>query len=266
MPFNFEGLSGEPAPDVETVVLKNWQKWYNVEPMARFPLRGLVPMKMPFRATDRHASNHTVESLLAAYRVTRIIDLQSDGEAYALDPSVCERIRLFSKSKAAPARELVAEFIALVESHMAMHPGVCVAVHCHYGFNRTGFLTAAYLIECHCYSPTAAIDEFARARPPGIKHEHFKQELHARYGGVGGRWRRCGRQFFRRLARNLHCGRAVTPKVALVAAAIAFAAVHVLLAQLQQRITISASRRKSESGTVTPSSTLGFLLRLAGMC
>lgn len=239
MAFEFQPSYGQPAPVDESVVLKNWAKWWHVEAVGRFALPsarrasgvwserarcaergGLVPMKMPYRGTDRHATNHTVDSLREAFPVTLIVDLQSDGEAYALDSSVCRRVRLVSRSKAAPARELVDQFIALVEPHV--RAGRHAAVHCHYGFNRTGFLCAAYLIECHGYSPDAAIDEFVRVRPPGIKHEHFKDELRARYGGRLG----AGRRWLRRLARAPAALGHVTAvaAVAVAAAALLFAA------------------------------------------
>lgn len=54
----------------------------------------------------------------------------------------------------------------------------------HAGFNRTGFVVCSYLIE-HCgLSVEQALASFARARPPGVKHEKFRDELHARYGSI----------------------------------------------------------------------------------
>lgn len=57
-----------------------------------------------------------------------------------------------------------------------------IGVHCHYGFNRTGFLICAYLIEVHRVTPAMAIERFERARPPGIRHASFRAALHVRYG------------------------------------------------------------------------------------
>jgi hypothetical protein len=52
------------------------------------------------------------------------------------------------------------------------------------GFNRTGFVVCSYLIE-HCgLSVEQALASFARSRPPGVKHERFRDELHARYGSI----------------------------------------------------------------------------------
>jgi pimeloyl-ACP methyl ester carboxylesterase len=60
-------------------------------------------------------------------------------------------------------------------------PPPLIAVHCHYGFNRTGFFIVAYLIERLGWPLNDAINEFQRARPPGIRHAHFVDELWGRY-------------------------------------------------------------------------------------
>lgn len=52
-----------------------------------------------------------------------------------------------------------------------------------YGFNRTGFVVCSYLCQACGLSVEQALESFAAARPPGVKHEKFIRELHARYGG-----------------------------------------------------------------------------------
>ena len=56
-----------------------------------------------------------------------------------------------------------------------------IAVHCHYGFNRTGYFIVSYLVERKGYTLQFALDLFATKRPPGIRHEHFVDELFVRY-------------------------------------------------------------------------------------
>jgi hypothetical protein len=49
------------------------------------------------------------------------------------------------------------------------------------GFNRTGFVVCSYLVE-HCgLTVQQALDAFAGSRPPGVKHEKFRDELRRRY-------------------------------------------------------------------------------------
>ncbi|XP_041043142.1 mRNA-capping enzyme isoform X8 [Carcharodon carcharias] len=57
-------------------------------------------------------------------------------------------------------------------------------VHCTHGFNRTGFLICAYLVEKMDWSIEAAVATFAQARPPGIYKGEYLQDLFSRYGEV----------------------------------------------------------------------------------
>lgn len=59
--------------------------------------------------------------------------------------------------------------------------GPLLGVHCHYGFNRTGFFIVCYMVERLNYNLQDAIEEFRDARPPGIRHEHFVDTLFVRY-------------------------------------------------------------------------------------
>ena len=59
-------------------------------------------------------------------------------------------------------------FIFECKRHVQQNPLDVIAVHCTHGFNRTGFLIAAFLIQTEDWSPEAAVDSFAKARPPGI--------------------------------------------------------------------------------------------------
>lgn len=56
-----------------------------------------------------------------------------------------------------------------------------IGVHCHYGFNRTGYFVVCYLIERCGYGVQKAISTFAEARPNGIRHSHFLDRLFVRY-------------------------------------------------------------------------------------
>lgn len=57
-----------------------------------------------------------------------------------------------------------------------------IAVHCHYGFNRTGFFICSYLIQEQGMPVEQALNAFKKVRSPGIRHSHFINELYVRYG------------------------------------------------------------------------------------
>lgn len=70
----------------------------------------------------------------------------------------------------------------MVQTFINQHPLEYVGVHCTHGFNRTGFLICAYLVENLDYSIDSAVAMFAEARPPGIYKQDYLNELFRRYG------------------------------------------------------------------------------------
>lgn len=114
-----------------------------------------------------------------------VVDLSREAPPYlTTDAALHGYSKLATVSKMCPSRDQVAAFVSLVDAFHAakdtrrMH----VAVHCHYGFNRTGFMICAYLVERRGVAVEDAVRLFAASRPPGIKHKHFEVELLRRYG------------------------------------------------------------------------------------
>ena len=65
-------------------------------------------------------------------------------------------------------------------------PNDHVAIHCAYGFNRTGFVLCCYLVEMRGLSADAGSGELRRRETVGVKHERFKGRCArgTRRGGV----------------------------------------------------------------------------------
>lgn len=83
-----------------------------------------------------------------------------------------------------PAAETTGMFIRLCEHFMQKNPTELIGVHCTHGFNRTGFLICAYLVEKMDWSVEAAVAAFSQARSPGIYKGDYLKELFRRYGDV----------------------------------------------------------------------------------
>ncbi|XP_036406015.1 mRNA-capping enzyme [Megalops cyprinoides] len=83
-----------------------------------------------------------------------------------------------------PTPETTEMFIRLCEHFMEKTPTELIGVHCTHGFNRTGFLICAYLVEKMDWSIEAAVAAFAQARAPGIYKGDYLKELFRRYGDV----------------------------------------------------------------------------------
>ncbi|XP_019393282.1 PREDICTED: mRNA-capping enzyme isoform X4 [Crocodylus porosus] len=83
-----------------------------------------------------------------------------------------------------PTPENTKTFIRVCEHFSEKNPSELIGVHCTHGFNRTGFLICAFLVEKLDWSIEAAVATFAQARPPGIYKGDYLKELFRRYGDV----------------------------------------------------------------------------------
>ncbi|EFE36946.1 uncharacterized protein ARB_04473 [Trichophyton benhamiae CBS 112371] len=173
--------------------VKNLAKWQAVTPVSEPLGHTFVAMKT-LRGVDTH---HSPEAFIKDWggKIYAVIDISHESPVY--DPTQLELggikyFKLPTVSKIPPSTDEVREFMKIVrklreEMVMKFRPisGPAslpkIAVHCHYGFNRTGFFIVSWLIEEEAYLISQALEEFERVRPPGIRHEHFIDALHARY-------------------------------------------------------------------------------------
>lgn len=80
-----------------------------------------------------------------------------------------------------PTPDTTKLFISIVDNFIRQHPTEIIGVHCTHGFNRTGFLICAYLVEKLDFSIDMAVALFAQCRPPGIYKQDYINELFKRY-------------------------------------------------------------------------------------
>ncbi|KAJ5629203.1 hypothetical protein N7528_002860 [Penicillium herquei] len=174
--------------------VKNLAKWKKVAPVSRPIANTFRAMKM-LREVDE---DHNPVKFSAEYRdrIYAVIDISHESPVYS--PAQMEKGGIHyckhpTVSKLPPTPDEARDFIDLVDrlqkeidDRMEKRedpslPRPLVGVHCHYGYNRTGFLIVCYLIERLGYSVEDAVAEFNECRAPGIRHGHFIDELHVRY-------------------------------------------------------------------------------------
>ncbi|KAH7144487.1 hypothetical protein B0J13DRAFT_585203 [Dactylonectria estremocensis] len=191
--WQLQYLSREGKWDV-----KNLNKWKSVNPVsdpigpAGKPV--FRAMKTLREADEVHCPTEFVSHWGAV--VKDVIDISKDQPVY--DPRGLERAGIHyhkfpTVSKVPPSAEEVNAFISLVDELRAKQseratteswdaPAQCViGVHCHYGFNRTGYFIVCYLVERCGFEVRQAIETFAKSRPNGIRHSHFLDRLYVRY-------------------------------------------------------------------------------------
>jgi pimeloyl-ACP methyl ester carboxylesterase/protein-tyrosine phosphatase len=165
--------------------VKNLAKWQSVNPVSE-PIAGTFRAMKTLRQVD---DTHSPPIFVSKWgdKIKAVIDISHETPVYDprnLDDGGIQYNKFATVSKIPPNAEEVGEFIALVERIKAeSKPGDerLIGVHCHYGFNRTGYFICCYLIEKEKYTVHGAIEEFQTKRPPGIRHEHFLDTLSMRY-------------------------------------------------------------------------------------
>lgn len=168
--------------------VKNLEKWKKVLPVSgpigHPPDQGIFCAMKTLREQDE---THSPSVFLDKWRdaIFAVIDISHDSPVYdtkALERGGVQYHKFPTVSKVPPTVVEVTDFIALVDRlRLEAPPDKVIGVHCHYGYNRTGFFICCYLIEKCGYRAQDALEEFARQKPPGIRHEHFIDTLFMRY-------------------------------------------------------------------------------------
>ncbi|XP_053205509.1 mRNA-capping enzyme-like [Panonychus citri] len=83
-----------------------------------------------------------------------------------------------------PSPEQTRTFVNICHQFFCKEPMKKILVHCTHGFNRTGFLISAYLVERQDWSIEASVREFAKCRHPGIYKGDYLETLFSRFGDV----------------------------------------------------------------------------------
>lgn len=187
--------------------LKNELKWLQTAPVSGniarnngtdiAPLLGMKTLRegdtyhspQVLEATFYHqpqapVANDVSSATIPSGKIIAVIDISADTPPYNPETfQIIQYHKCATISKVVPDPSSVRKFIQLVDSILEGNttPNPLIAVHCHYGFNRTGYLICCYLVEKLGWSVTDAIDGFKAAKPPGIKHPHFIDALYVRY-------------------------------------------------------------------------------------
>ncbi|MCJ1382970.1 hypothetical protein MMC17_006083 [Xylographa soralifera] len=165
--------------------VKNLAKWQAVRPVSE-PIAGIFRAMKTLREIDE---SHSPAIFVKDWKdmIKAVIDISHESPVYdpcGLESGGIEYHKFPTVSKIPPTSEEVRDFIVLVDRlrlSSSEKDDRLIGVHCHYGFNRTGFFMCSYLIEKEGYTVQQAIDIFQKGRPPGIRHEHFIDTLFVRY-------------------------------------------------------------------------------------
>ncbi len=163
--------------------VKNLEKW-KATPAVSGPIANLFRAMKTLREVDEE---HTPKAFVKNWSnsLCAVIDISHDNPVYdpkGLEDGGIPYYKFPTVSKQPPPADEVHTFIELVDKIRSEKRKGLIGVHCHYGYNRTGFFLVSYLIEKLGYKVEDALDVFEKARPSGgIRHMHFIDALHVRY-------------------------------------------------------------------------------------
>ncbi|WPK23673.1 hypothetical protein PUMCH_000915 [Australozyma saopauloensis] len=182
--------------------LKNELKWkktqavsYNITRRGGTDIAPLLGLKTLREEDPEHSpqiiekkfyggSEAMVDGHLVKGSLIAIVDISADIPPYlAKSFEHIQYYKCATVSKVVPDGCAIRRFIQLIDDILSSteEKKPLVAVHCHYGFNRTGFLICCYLVERLGWTVAEAVDGFKAAKAPGIKHQHFIDALFVRY-------------------------------------------------------------------------------------
>lgn len=149
------------------------------------PLCKMYDQQIPDRKFKFNPAEVFSSPFLNGRRIGLWIDLTNTDRYYFSD-EVTEKGCIYRKMAMAgrgmsPTKEETDKFIEIVTDFHEKNPELVVGIHCTHGFNRTGFLIAAYLFQVNEYGLDAAILEFASNRQGGIYKQDYIDDLYARY-------------------------------------------------------------------------------------
>lgn len=140
-------------------------------------------------AVENRFTPNMLFNAMKAYKVKigLWIDLTNTSRFYdktAVENNDCKYVKLACRGHGeTPSPETVKAFVHLCKNYTQNNPLEIIAVHCTHGFNRTGYLISAYMIEEFDWSVDMAVNSFTTAREPGIYKESYLKEIYKRYGG-----------------------------------------------------------------------------------
>ncbi|XP_078584553.1 mRNA-capping enzyme-like [Branchiostoma floridae x Branchiostoma japonicum] len=171
-------------------------RWLNCPRKGQLVAEKFLPFKTPLgpRYDDQVPEENRFQwPMLFAYvngmgaKMGLVIDLTNTNRFYNKEQEVerngVKHVKLQCRGHGeTPNEEQTSAFVNLCANWTARNPTDLIGVHCTHGFNRTGFLIVAYLVEKHSWSVEAAVQAFTVARPPGMYKGHYLEELFRRYG------------------------------------------------------------------------------------
>ncbi|KAF4542094.1 Alpha beta hydrolase fold protein [Lasiodiplodia theobromae] len=156
--------------------VKNLKKWQAVTPVSE-PIAGVFRAMKTLREVDpTHCPRVFVKDWQGKIRA--VVDISHESPVYdpkGLENGGIQYHKFPTVSKLPPTEDEVKQFITMIDRLRGENSSVPSEE------ASTGFFIVCYLVERLGWTLQNAINEFAKKRSPGIRHEHFIDTLFVRY-------------------------------------------------------------------------------------
>ncbi|PIA46330.1 hypothetical protein AQUCO_01500093v1 [Aquilegia coerulea] len=168
--------------------------WFRCPPYGQ-PIDHIIPSKVPVseyfdeefnkEPTTRYPLQKFLNLGSERKEIGLVINMTNGGQYYQpLDwiEKGIKHVKIACKGKnCIPDNTSVNKFVFQVLKFMSEGQSKYILVHCTHGYNNTGYMIVHYLMRTRSVSVTAALDIFAKARPPGIFKQNYIDALYAFY-------------------------------------------------------------------------------------
>ena len=148
--------------------MDKFNKWDNTLDNSLF--ENLVLSKIP-----KFNTKYDISYLMNKFNIKIIIDLSTSENSYQIPDDVRYYKFNFEKKKI-PEEYKINEILKILNENK----DVRILIHCHYGFNRTGFVFINYLCS-NGYNLASAIEIFKKIRGKGVKYPEMISYLENKF-------------------------------------------------------------------------------------
>jgi len=144
-------------------------KWNSILNYSKY--ENLILSKIPKKNT-----NYDLSHIIKEYKIDIIIDLYTDHDFYDIPPEIIYH-KFICEKKKIPSQDCINKINTIIKNYKNEN---YILIHCHYGFNRTGYIFISYLCSKGINLETA-MNIFKEIRGKGIKYPELLESLQNKY-------------------------------------------------------------------------------------
>ena len=121
----------------------------------------------------KNNTNYDISHITDVHNIDIIINLSTTSNSYDI-PNDCKYYNFIMEKKVLPTEDIITEILDIMNQYKGNNK---ILIHCHYGFNRTGFIFINYLCRFKKMELNQAKQIFRDIRGKNVKYEELNDYL-----------------------------------------------------------------------------------------